>query len=40
MGKTTWHANDWDGLDYCSEPCATRAAEFEAQMDAEQAEAN
>jgi hypothetical protein len=29
-----WYANDWDGLDYCSEHCATRAAEFEAEENA------
>ena len=33
-----WRANDWDGLEYCSEHCATRAAEFEAEQDAEFAE--
>jgi hypothetical protein len=30
-----WRANEWDGLEYCSESCATRAAEFEAEQDAE-----
>lgn len=30
-----WHANDWDGLEYCSEHCATRAMEFDAEQDAE-----
>jgi hypothetical protein len=29
-----WSANDWDGLEYCSESCATRAAEFEAEENA------
>ena len=36
--RKLWHANDWDGLEYCSEDCATRAAEFEAEQDAEFAE--
>jgi hypothetical protein len=35
--RERWHANDWDGLEYCSERCATRAAEFEAELEAEQA---
>ena len=35
MQKETWHANDWDGLEYCSEHCATRAMEFEAEQEAE-----
>lgn len=35
MEKKTWYANDWDGLEYCSERCATRAAEFEAEQQAE-----
>ena len=30
-----WYANNWDGLEYCGEQCATRAAEWEAQQDAE-----
>jgi hypothetical protein len=30
-----WHANDWDGLEYCSEDCATRAAEFDAEQETE-----
>jgi hypothetical protein len=30
-----WHANDWDGLEYCSEDCATRAAEFDAEQEVE-----
>jgi hypothetical protein len=38
--RNYWHANDWDGLEYCSKHCATRAAEFEAEeqakFDAEQ----
>ena len=34
MQSATWHANEWDGLDYCSEPCATLAAEFEAEENA------
>jgi hypothetical protein len=34
MQDETWHANDWDGLEYCSEHCATRAAEFDAEQDA------
>jgi hypothetical protein len=29
-----WRANDWDGLEYCSETCATREAEFEAEQNA------
>ena len=29
-----WSANDWDGLEYCSERCAIRAAEFEADEQA------
>ena len=29
-----WTANDWDGLEYCGEQCATRAAEWDAQQDA------
>jgi hypothetical protein len=36
--RKRWHANDWDGLEYCSEDCATRAAEFEAEQNAEFAE--
>lgn len=42
MEKEKWYANDWDGLEYCSERCATRAAEFEAEQNAEfeQEEAN
>ena len=28
------HANDWDGLEYCSEHCAERAAEWEAEEQA------
>ncbi len=35
--RNYWRANDWDGLEYCSEDCATRAAEFEAEQ-AEQEE--
>lgn len=35
-----WYANNWDGCEYCSERCATRAAEFEeqetAKLDAEE----
>jgi hypothetical protein len=30
MQGETWHANDWDGLEYCSERCAERVAEWEA----------
>ena len=29
-----WSANQWDGLEYCSEDCARRAAEFEAEEQA------
>lgn len=36
--RELWHANDWDGLEYCSESCATCAAEWEAEQDAEFAE--
>lgn len=32
--RERWHANDWDGLEYCSETCATRATEFEAEENA------
>ena len=35
MQNEKWYANDWDGLEYCSERCAERAAEFEAQQNAE-----
>jgi hypothetical protein len=38
--RERWHANEWDGLEYCSESCATRAAEFEAEQDAELSEEN
>ena len=39
--RKRWHANDWDGLEYCGEDCATRAAEFDAEQDAQfQAEEN
>ncbi len=30
-----WRANDWDGLEYCSEYCADREAEFEAEQQAQ-----
>jgi hypothetical protein len=30
-----WCANDWDGLEYCSEQCANRALEFEQEQMAE-----
>ncbi len=33
--RNYWRANDWDGLEYCSEDCATRAMEFEAEQQAE-----
>ena len=33
--RNRWHANEWDGLEYCGEQCATRAAEWEAQQEAE-----
>ncbi len=37
-----WHADDWSGLDYCSEDCAKREAEFQeeetARLQAEEAE--
>jgi len=33
--RNRYHANDWDGLEYCSEDCATRAAEFESEQEAE-----
>jgi hypothetical protein len=36
--RNRWHANDWDGLEYCSESCATRAAEFDAEENAKFAE--
>ena len=36
--RARWTANDWDGLEYCSEDCAQRAAEFDAEQDAEFAE--
>lgn len=29
--RERYQANDWDGLEYCSEQCATRAIEFEQQ---------
>ena len=32
--RKRWHENDWDGLEYCCESCATRAAEFEAEEQA------
>ena len=34
MQDKTWRANDWDGLEYCSEHCAQRQAEFEAEENA------
>jgi hypothetical protein len=36
--RERFQANDWDALEYCSERCATRAQEFEAEQDAEFAE--
>jgi hypothetical protein len=33
--RKRWHANEWDGLEYCSEHCATRAAEFDEEQDEE-----
>ncbi len=33
MGKEKWHANDWDGLNYCSERCATCPALPETMRD-------
>jgi hypothetical protein len=42
MQDETWHADDWSGLTYCSETCATREAEFQAEeqarIEAEEAE--
>ena len=32
--RELWYANDWDGLEYCSEHCAERAAEWEAEEQA------
>jgi hypothetical protein len=32
--RKRWHEIDWDGLEYCCESCATRAAEFEAEEQA------
>ena len=29
--RERWSANDWDGLEYCSEECAQRAAEAEQE---------
>ena len=28
-----WRANDWDGIEYCSEQCATREMEWEAEQE-------
>lgn len=35
LGSKTWHANDWDGLEYCSERCAEEAAIFDAEQNRE-----
>jgi len=33
--RKRWRANDWSGEEFCSEHCATEAAEWEAEQEAE-----
>jgi hypothetical protein len=35
IGGAPWRANDWDGLAYCSDRCATLAMEWDAQANAD-----
>jgi len=34
--RDRWHADDWSGLEYCSENCATREMEFQQEQEHEE----